>query len=1319
MSFVHLHVHSEYSLLDGFSNIPKLVQRAKELDMPALALSDHGVMYGTIDFYRAAKQAGIKPIVGMEAYVAARRMQDRDPQYDRRSYHLLLLAENSTGYHNLLQIASAAQLDGFYYSPRVDHEFLQEHAEGLIATTACLSGEVPRAILRDNLDEARRKLDWYYKVFGPDNFFIELQHHEIADLHRVNRELLELGKRYNARYLATNDVHYIDRKDARLQDILLCVQTGNLLSEPNRMRMDDDTYYLRSAEEMATLFPEVPEAISNSLMIAERCDVDLISGEYHLPEFPVPEGYTPATYLRELCDKGLQTRYGDRADDPKILERLEYELGIINSMGFDAYFLIVWDLCRYAREQAIWYNARGSAAGSIVAYALGITLVDPIEHGLIFERFLNPDRVSMPDIDLDFRDDLRYKMLEYCAHRYGEDKVAAIITFGKLKARAAVRDVGRVLDIPLNEVDRIAKMIPNIPGNPVTIEQALEQQEPLRNEYEAKPYMRELIDTARQMEGVVRNAGTHAAGVVITDKPVIEYVPLHRPTGSSAEDTPIKVLTQFEMSILESLGLLKVDFLGLSTLTIMARACDLIQRRHGVRLHLGNIPVDDPKTYELLGNGDTAGVFQLEGSGMRRWVKEMKPHSLANVIAMVALYRPGPMDFIPTYIARMHGEEKVSYRHQALEPILEETYGITVYQEQIMYTAMNLAGYKASYADDLRKAVAKKKRKQLLKHRRSFVEGAVENDIPSEVADQIFDEWEAFARYGFPKGHAADYGVIAVQTAYLKANYPVEYMTALLSVSKNDTDKVAYYVADCRRMGIDVLPPDVNTSEWDFSIEDREDGSAAIRFGLGGIKNVGLGPVDTILEARGERSFVDIMGFTRRVDLRHVGKRALECLIKVGSLDSFGPRQALLEVMDRVMSLSSSHFDAAERGQASFFGGTDGLDEEIRLPDTSGRENRRAELNWERELIGLYLSDHPLNSVMKDLSQKITHTSSQLSLAQEKESVWVAGMVTKLRRHRTKTDKDMAFVSLEDMEGVIELVVFPNVWARASHLITYDKVLLVNGKMDMQGSDPKILVDKILPHEYSGLGEVDEDAPASLPNAPIDNHPSPPRSTSRTAVDEFVQPVASYQLAEPPADFEAFPPEWDDEFPAPQQTEVIPEQVEARDSQAEEASATTQDTEDEASSASLPAAPVVSAPVAGQIAEDDASDQQSEAEKVVGLSISLPPPGRAREVPSAITDPSAPALEASPGKRPPPKMIWVFLRASGDRARDTLRLRRIHGMLISYPGHDRFAFYIIEGKRGYQLEFPNDTTQVCEDLRERLCSVAGVENVRVETITIQ
>jgi DNA polymerase III subunit alpha len=1340
MTFVHLHVHSEYSLLDGFSNIKKLVQRAKELEMPALALTDHGTMFGVVDFYNAAMAAGVKPIIGIEGYLAARGMRERDPQLDKKSSHILLLAENETGYRNLLKIASSAQLDGFYYYPRLDHELLAKHAEGLICTSGCMSAEVPRLIQQENLAAAQRQLDWYYETFGKDRFFLELQQHDIPELDNINKILVDLGKRYEARFVATNDVHYIRKEDARLQDILLAIQTGCVLSDPNRMRMSSDSYYLRTPQEMQAIFGQIPGALSNTLLIAERCNLDLGFKGYRLPNFDVPESYTPQTYLRELCEAGLTRRLKERATAPEVRERLNYELGIINQMGFDTYFLIVWDLCRFAREQGIWYNARGSAAGSIVAYGLDITLVDPIEHGLIFERFLNPGRISMPDIDLDFRDDRRAEMLEYTARKYGDDKVAQIITFGTMGARAAIRDVGRVMDIPLSEVDRVAKLIPNIPGKPVTVMEALDEVPDFKQLYNSEKYLKELIDTASMMEGVVRNAGTHAAGVIITDKPTIEYIPLHRPTGSSSEDSPVKTVTQFEMSTVESLGLLKVDFLGLATLTIMARACDLIKERHGVEFNLDNIPINDPDTYEMLGRGETAGIFQVEGSGMRRWLMQMKPKTLDNVIAMVALFRPGPMEFIPSYIRRMHNEEPIQYRHPALEPILKETYGITVYQEQIMYTAMKLGGYTASEADNLRKGVAKKKADVLLQHRQTFVAGAAKNSIPEEIAHQIFDDWEAFARYGFPKGHAADYGVIAVQTAYLKLHYPVEYMTALLSVSKNQTEKVALYVADCRRLGIDVKPPEINASGWDFTIEDcpgpnGSDCISVIRFGLGAVKNVGHGPVEALLVARADGPFESLDNFARRVDLRQVGKRALESLIRVGAFDALGPRPALLSAVDRILSVSVSHFRAVEMGQMSLFGAHSGITEEISLPQDAGEVGRRDILNWERELIGLYVSDHPLSPVIDVLTEAVTHFSGQLGEAGQNERVRVAGLITKVRNHITKTGKPMGFVTIEDLQGNIELVIFPRVWEKVSRTVETDKIVLVEGRVDSEGSEPKVLVDSIStdlkvttsiePIKKPWNGDFIPDMDDS--EAPIDwSDPQEIDSAfpTETHIDDFSSDI---QLATPETE-----PNVPTVFiQVDQHDETKKEQLPTPSNvlQVEQKPVIKQETEPAISEEwgnDGPPPPdsflhnweeEILSPVKSSHPVSD-EDNQDNPESRDRLQIST-----ASDLPDNVEiATSHPAYILPPQSKKDSDivhMITVILRPSGDKTRDLLRLHRIHGIVSSYPGEDRFAIHVFERNRGYLIEFPNLTTGYCQELISKLNLLLGSENVRSEPLTFQ
>lgn len=1321
MTFAHLHVHTEYSLLDGFSKIKKLIKRTQEMGMPALAITDHGTMFGVVEFFRVAKEAGVKPIIGVEAYLSARRMQDRDAQFDKTSSHLLLLAENQTGYQNLLKISSAAQLEGFYYYPRIDHEFLADHSEGLIVTSGCMSAEIPRAIRAGDLEKARQKLDWYYEVFGRDQVFIELQQHDIPEIKMLNQSLLELGARYQARYLATNDVHYVDQQDYRYQDILLAIQTGSLLSDPNRFRMSDQSYYLRSPEEMTRLFSETPESISNTLLVAERCNVDLSTKGYHLPLFEVPEGETVQTYLRKLCEEGMERRYQERTADPEVRKRLDYELDVIHTMGFDAYFLIVWDLCRYARANGIWYNARGSAAGSLVAYTLDITLVEPIEHRLIFERFLNPGRVSMPDIDLDFQDDRRAEVMEYCARKFGEDKVAQIITFGTLGARAAMRDVGRVMDVPLSEVDRISKMIPNIPGKPVSIQEALEQVPDFKAVYDASSYIRELVDTAANMEGIARNAGTHAAGVIITDRPIIEYAPLHRPTSSS-EDNPIKAVSQFEMSIVDALGLLKVDFLGLATLTVMARACDFIEKRHGIRYTLHNIPVDDPETFEFLGQGHTAGVFQLEGTGMTRNLVQMKPKTLAHIIAMVALFRPGPMEFIPSYIRRMHGEEQVSYRHPELEPIFRETYGIPIYQEQIMFAAMALANYTASEADDLRKAISKKKADAIQKHREKFIEGACKRAVPRETATGIFEDWENFARYGFNKSHAADYGLIAVETAYLKTHYTVEYMTALLSASKNDTDKVAFYAADCRSMEVAVLPPDINTSEWDFSIEDRPGQKAAIRFGLGAVKNVGFTPVELILQARKEEGpFKDLTGFARRVDLRQVGKRSLECLIKVGALDSLGNRKAMLEGLDTIIAVSASHFKAAQSGQLSFFGNIAGIEEQIDLPPAANIDQREM-LEWERELIGLYVSDHPLSPYLPLLKRKVTHFSGQLGEAHHKETVTVAGLVARFRTHQTKNGKTMGFATLEDIQGNIELVIFPKAWSKYSELLAMDVVLAATGKVDSEGSEPKILVDKL---ELETLDEVSESLMDTLEGFPVYPAPGGGESFEDGATEEEyraeilapeetkpVMPVEpfAWQGNEPPP-----PPEPDDwhlyEPGGGYDPSNRPEITGAGASQDDGLSAP--------QTGEIP--PVDPLQEIRPLPVNDAAEQKTPGETLVEereIPVLRPVVGAEPEppLPPFLVPPETGT--ASTSRSPAEerrRILMVILRSCGDKSRDARRIKRIHGLLLSSPGKDRFAFMVFENGHFYLVEFPNETTGLTPELLRRLEDMVGAENLKVET----
>lgn len=1084
--FTHLHCHSEYSLLDGLARVPDLVDTAVERGFDALALTDHGVMFGALKFYRHAVRAGIKPILGCEFYVAARGRGDRDHCRDRARYHLTVLAENAAGYRNLMALASRAQLEGFYYKPRIDRELLEQHAEGLIVLSGCASSEIARAILDERMPDAVAIADWYRSVF-PDRYYIEMMVHDIDFIPRLNRGLREVARQLDLPVVATNDVHYCRETDVPAHEVLLCVQTSTTVEDPSRLRIGD-TFYMRTEAEMRSLFAEEPGAVDRTAEVAERCDVKLEFENYKLPRFPLPDGETAAQFLHRLCREGIAQRYP--AVTPVIEARLMHELAVIGQMGFDDYFLIVWDLCRFAADNNIWWNVRGSGAGSIVAYALRITNIDPMHHQLIFERFLNPSRVSMPDIDLDFPDDQRDRLIRYTFERYGHDRVAQIITFGTMGARAAIRDAGRALAMPLPEVDRVARLVPAVPGKACGIDDALRpaDEDGQPNEFYApdlaalrdeQTEVRRLLDTARSLEGVVRHASTHAAGVVISDRPLVDYLPLHRPTrgGGDDGDGPALSVTQFDMNDVEALGLLKVDFLGLATLTVLRRAADLIERHHGVRYSLDNIPLDDPVVFELLGSGEVTGVFQVEGAGMRRMLREMRPTRFEHVVAAIALYRPGPMEYIPSYIARMHGREEVGYRHPRLEPILAETFGIIVYQEQIIRIARDLAGYDAGEADTIRKAVGKKNKKKLLEHRQRFVAGAKANGIPARIGSGIFDDIETFARYGFNKAHAADYAVIVCQTAYFKAKYPVEYAAALLSVERDDTDKIAVIAADCRRLDIALLPPCIQNSHLDFAIEHldpsaRESAGTtrerAIRFGLGAIKNVGEGAVLALLEARADKAFADLDELCRRADMRAVGKRAIESLIKAGALDVFGPRACLLAVVDRMVSGSGQHHQAAAVGQLSLFGDTESSEHVSMLyPLPQVPPDRKSELLWERELIGLFLSDHPLRDMDERLASTITARTTDLTAERDGQPATMAGLVAAARHVPTRRGSHMAFVTLEDMHGSIEVVVFPSVLEKTQALWSKDSLVIIEGRVEIRGGQDraKLIADSAYPYD--------------------------------------------------------------------------------------------------------------------------------------------------------------------------------------------------------------------------------------------------------------
>jgi DNA polymerase III subunit alpha len=1056
--FVHLHVHSEYSLLDGLPHPKDLAARARELDQTALALTDHGSMFAAIEFYDACKSQDVKPVIGVEAYLASRTMKDRDAKLDRNSYHILLLAENDRGYRNLLKLVSAAQLEGFYYYPRIDLQLLEKHNEGIICTTGCPSSQVPRLLLDGRKEEARRALAWYRDIFQ-GRYYVELQEHGIAGMAELNKELIALSREFNIPLVATNDAHYLRPEDAVAQDILICIQTQTVVTDPKRLRMDGNDYYLKSADEMHSVWNEQPEALKNTLLVAERCNVNLDFEGYRLPVFPVPQGFNAQSYLRHLCEEGFQRRYP--SNSPEARKRLEYELGVIHDMGFDTYFLIVWDLCRAAREKDIWYNVRGSAAGSIAAYSCNITNLDPLQHGLIFERFLNPGRITMPDIDLDFQDDRRQELIEYTTQKYGRDNVAQIVTFGTLGAKAAIRDVGRALDYPLPDVDRVAKLLPVGPN--IKIDESLENIPEFKEAYESNDYIRKLIDHARSLEGVARHASTHAAGVVVADRPIVEYVPLHRPTkGAETGGFPV---TQFEMTVLERVGLLKMDYLGLATLTIMRRACELISERHGKTFNLENIPINDSSAFDLLSKGDVTGVFQVEGAGLRRVLQQLKPNKFEHIVAAISLYRPGPMDKIPNYINRLHHIEKITYDHPALVPILEETFGVMVYQEQIIQLAMMVAGYTASEADLLRKAVGKKDKEKLLKERDRFIERAERyRVVDRKTAEKLFDDVEFFARYGFNKAHAADYAVLTCQTAFLKAHYPIEYMTALLTTEIGDIEKVGQLVNETRRMSIEVLPPDINASDADFTIAAS---NKAIHFALSAIKNVGVGPVETILASRAKGGvFKSLDDFCRRVDLRQVNRRVLESLIRAGAFDKFGRRSQLLAVLDRMLSASQAAHQASERGQLSMFGGAAGAaaglsaDTFGSLPDQADIPNRDR-LADEKELTGVYFSDNPLLRLSASTQKDASHLINQLDESLDNQTVTLVGIVTSARVITTKKGDPMAFAQIEDPSGNIELTVFPRTYAQTRNLWNAESTVKVKGKVESRDGKLKIICDSV------------------------------------------------------------------------------------------------------------------------------------------------------------------------------------------------------------------------------------------------------------------
>ncbi|CAN5775298.1 DNA polymerase III subunit alpha [soil metagenome] len=1046
--FTHLHVHSEFSLLDGLGRITELVDQAKALGFDSLGLTDHGALYGAVAFVQACKNAGLKPIVGVETYVARRSMADREGRLDEKPYHLVLLARNWTGYQNLCRSLTGAHLDGYYYKPRIDRDFLAQHAEGLIGLSACLGGEVPRALENGDWPAAKTIAGSYRDILGEGNFFLEMQDHGLPEQKRLNEQLLRLGPEMGLPLVATNDLHYVRREQSDAHDVLLCVGTASNLDTPNRMKFETAEFYLKSAAEMAALFGEVPQALANTRLIAEMTDLELPFGQLRLPDFPVPDGHTVESWLRAECERGLRDRYGEVT--PDLQARLDYELEVIISMGYAAYFLIVADFTRFARQQGIATTCRGSAPGSIVNYTLGITPVDPILYELPFERFLNPDRVTMPDIDVDFEDARRDEVIRYVTHKYGSDHVAQIITFGTMLARAAIRDVGRVLGFGYGEVDRIAKAVPNQLG--IKLEEAIDTSPSLREMRDGDPSVRRLLEMARQLEGVARNASTHAAGVVISREPLTELMPLQRATNSDG------LMTQYEMHGVEALGLLKFDFLGLSNLTILRQAVETIRDHRDEVIDLDQIPLDDAKTFELLSTGETTGIFQLESPGMRRYIRELRPTSVYDLAAMVALFRPGPMDNIPAYIRRKHGQEKVSYLHPLLEPYLAKTYGIFVYQEDIMAAAMALGGFTGPEADTLGYAIRKKKSSVLRAQKDKFVRQAAERGVEPRVIDAVFKAFEPFERYGFNKAHATCYGLIAYQTAYLKANYTVEYMASVLTAFRDNTEKVGAAIAECRRLGIEVRPPDVHRSGLHFTVEED-----AIRFGLLAIKNVGQGAIESIIAAREEgASFRSLVDMCSRVDVRLVNRRVLESLIKVGALSPLGHQAQLLAALDDALGAGQAVQRDRLTGQVSLFDMSgDDATLERPLPTGISEVPPRERLRWEKELLGLYLSDHPLGELATELGEYVNAYSGDLGEELDQQRVIVGGVVAESRRVLTKARATMGVVTLEDLQGMIEVIVFPKVLEQTAGAWTDDAILLVAGRVDHKGDETVLLADGV------------------------------------------------------------------------------------------------------------------------------------------------------------------------------------------------------------------------------------------------------------------
>jgi DNA polymerase-3 subunit alpha len=1053
--FVHLHVHSEYSLLDGAAQLDKLVAKARELRFPAIALTDHGNLFGAVDFYLAAQKSGVKPILGCELYVAPGGRKERgagDGGYEGAN-HLTVLVRNLAGYKNLIKLVSRAYLEGFYYKPRVDRELLERHADGLLVLSGCLNSEVSRAISAGDTARARETAGWYQEVFGKDHYFMEIQAHGLDEQRKVTAETLAIARAIGAPIAGTNDSHYLEATHGRAHEALLCIQTGSMLNDPKRWRFSTEEFYVKSAEEMARVFAETPEACRNTLAVAERCNLTLEFGRFHLPRYTVPENQTLESYLEQLARDGLARRYGPAPGDA-IEARLSHELAIVEKMGFAGYFLVVWDFIHYARQRGIAVGpGRGSSAGSLVAYCLGITNIDPIRYGLLFERFLNPERISMPDMDIDFADDRRDEVIRYVAERYGHDVVAHIITFGTLGAKAAIRDVGRVLGLPYGDVDRIAKLVPSFPLS-ITLDDAYQKSPPLAEMVKSQPAVKELWDIARTLEGCTRHASVHASAVVISDEPLDEHIPLYK------DPKRPELITGYAMGPIEKLGLLKMDFLGLRTLTVLANTAALIKESRGITIDFDALPLDDPRAYALLSEARTFGVFQLESTGMRDALRSLRPERLEDVIAMVSLYRPGPMDLIPDFIARKHGRAKITYEHPAMEKFTRETYGIMVYQEQIMQIASEMGGFTMGEADTLRRAMGKKDRELMAKQREKFLAGCAERGTSAAKAERVWELMEKFAGYGFNKSHAAAYALVAYQTAYFKANYPVEFMAALLTSEMGDTDKIVKYIEECRAMGLEVQPPDVNVSAVQFSVA-----GGTIRFGLAAIKNVGEAAMESILRTRkADGPFQSLEDFCTRVDLRLVNRRVIESLIKAGAFDSLGLTRAhLLAATDAALESGQRQQRERAEGQGSFF---DLIPEAApaarhETTDVVPEWDADQRLAFEKEVLGFYVSGHPLARFRDAAVLKGATVSGDLASRPTGSRVWLFGHVVALKETSTKSGNRMAFVTLEDTEGTIEVTIFPEPFKATAEALRSREPLWIRGRIDDGDKGRGVLAEEV------------------------------------------------------------------------------------------------------------------------------------------------------------------------------------------------------------------------------------------------------------------